>query len=300
MMNLSIFGSSEIIYHHIIAAKKNSFKIFSICTSNKKSKNIKKIAKKFNIKRVYFDWKEFIKASQKNKCSILIAGRIKDNKKILEYCLKLKLKILIEKPVFTKIREFNKFLKYKNEIFVGYNRIYYRNILSIKKKINSKLLSVFIKCPETNKKSIKVNTCHIISILYYLFGNLFLVKKVKNKNSIICIFKNKKKIPIIIYINLKSPDNFSIEFNFQNKRLLLRPIEKLHIYNKLIIKKNLSQKIYQPNILRTISENKFSKEKAGFDLQYSNFKNLIKNKKNFFLNIIDAKKIMSICEKIAN
>ena len=134
MMNLSIFGSSAVIYDHIIAAKKNSFKIFSICTSNKKSKNVKKIAEKFNIKRVFFNWKEFVKESKKNKCSILIAGRIKDNKKILEYCIKLKLKILIEKPVFLKIKEFNKFLKYKNDIFIGYNRIYYQNILAIKKK----------------------------------------------------------------------------------------------------------------------------------------------------------------------
>ena len=295
-MNLSIFGTSDIIYHHITAAKKNSFKIFAICTSNKKSKNIKKLSKKFKIKRIYYDWVNFIKESHKNNCSILIAGRIKDNKKILEYCLKSKskLKILIEKPIFTEITEFNKFLKHKNNIFVGYNRIYYQNILLIKKKIKQNLLSILVKCPETNKKNIKINTCHIISVLYYLFGDLILVKKIKNKNLIICIFKTAKKIPIVIYLNLNSPDNFSIEFNFKNERLLLKPIEKLYVYDKLKVFKNLSSKIYRPNILKVISENDFSKDKDGFYRQYFNFKNFIKKKKNFFLNIIDAKKKMCL------
>ena len=92
-MKLSVFGSSEIIYHHIRAAKKNSFSIFGIYSSNKNSKNVKKIAKKFNIKRIYYDWKSLIKDSSKNNCSVLIAGRIRDNKKILIDALKNNFKI---------------------------------------------------------------------------------------------------------------------------------------------------------------------------------------------------------------
>ena len=51
-IKLSIFGSSEIINHHIKAAKKNSFQIISICTSNKNSKNVSKFQR--NIKLIEF------------------------------------------------------------------------------------------------------------------------------------------------------------------------------------------------------------------------------------------------------
>ena len=64
-IKLSIFGSSEIINHHIKAARKNSFEIFSICTSNKNSKNVLKISKKYKISKVFYNWKAFIKNSKK-------------------------------------------------------------------------------------------------------------------------------------------------------------------------------------------------------------------------------------------
>ena len=81
-MYISIVGSSSIIYHHIQAAKKNSFKIIYIYTSNKDSKNVKKLVKKFKIKKIYYNWKSFVKDSAEKKSSILIAGQISQNKKI--------------------------------------------------------------------------------------------------------------------------------------------------------------------------------------------------------------------------
>lgn len=298
-MKLSVFGSSDIIKHHIKAAKRNSFNIFGIYSSNKKSKNVIELAKKFKIKKIYQDWELLIKDSVENNCSILIAGRIKDNKKILENCLKHDLKVLVEKPVFCGSDEYNNFLKFKKKIFVGYNRIYYKNISKLNKIIlNEKLFNVIVKCPEENQKNILLNSCHIISILYYLCGKIFLIKKVKNKNSIMCFFKTKSNIPIFLNINFGSPDNFLLEFNFKNKRAVLCPIEKLTIYNKLNKIKYRDGNVYKPNILEIVNEYKLSKLKPGFDTQYANFKRFIKNKKSQHINITDAKKIMSICTKI--
>ena len=298
-MRLSIYGTSKIIYHHIKSAKKNSFKIYSICTSNKKSKNIKIIAKKFSIKKIYYNWKKFISDSAKNNSNMLIAGRIKDNRKILKECLKADLKILIEKPLFTKSRKFNEFLKFKKNIFVGYNRIYYQNIYELRKIIQKeKADNIFINCPETNSKNISLNTCHIISIIFYLYGKISLIKKIKNKKSIFCIFKTKKRIPIYININFNSPDNFSFEFNFKNKRVTLKPIEKLMIYKKIEITKLKNENIYNPVISKIIDEYKISKLKPGFDLQYSNFKKFIEGKKCQYITINAAKEIVSICNTI--
>lgn len=300
-MKLSVFGSSEIIYHHIRAAKKNSFSIFGIYSSNKNSKNVKKIAKKFSIKRIYYDWKSLIKDSSKNNCSVLIAGRIKDNKKILIDALKHNFKILIEKPIFTETKTFNKFLKYKKNIFTGYNRIFYTGIAELKKITNiKKTLNINVRCPEINKDNIILNTCHIISIIYYLYGKITLKKKIYNKDYIFCIFQTKNNINIFININYGSPDNFSIEFNFKNNRIVVSPIEELNVYDKLIKRKFKKNNIYIPTISKAINEYKLSNIKPGFDKQYSNFKKFVKNKKSLFMSIADSKEIISICNQIAN
>jgi hypothetical protein len=300
-MKLSVFGSSEIIYHHIEAAKKNSFSIFGIYSSNKNSKNVKKIAKKFNIKRIYYNWKSLIKDSSKNNCSILIAGRIKDNKKILTDALKNNFKVLIEKPIFTEIKTFDRFLKYKKNIFTGYNRIFYTGIAKLKKITDiKKTLNVNIRCPEINKNNIILNTCHIISIIYYLYGKIILKKKIHKKDYIFCIFQTKNKINIFININYSAPDNFSIEFNFKNNRIVVSPIEELKIYNKLIKKKLKKNNIYIPAASKRINEYELSNIKPGFNAQYANFKKFVNNKKSLFISIADAKEIIHICNQIAN
>lgn len=300
-MKLSIFGTSEIINHHIQAAKKNSFEIFSICTSNKNSKNIFKLAKKYKIKNVFFSWKNFLLSSYLNNCSVLIAGRVKDNKKILTYGLKYNLKILIEKPIFFTSKEFNKYLKFKKNIFVGYNRIYFHNVIELKKIVsNNAPHNLVIKCPESKMRNIELNTCHIISIIYFLFGRVNLIKKIKSKESIFCIFKTKKKIPIYFNINFRSPDNFSFEFNFTSKRIKLEPIEISYIFNKLIKKKYRNNIIYTPSASKISSEFRQTKLKPGFELQYKNFKRFIKNQKSKFINIEEAKEIISTCNKITN
>jgi predicted transcriptional regulator len=300
-IKLSIFGSSEIINHHIKAAKKNSFQIFSICTSNKHSKNVIKISKKNQIHKVFYNWKSFIKNSKDNDCNVLICGRIKDNEKILDECLKNNLKVFIEKPVFTKVEMFNKYLKFKDKIFIGYNRVYYKNVLELKKIIlEGELLNISVKCPEINKKNILTNSCHIFSILHYLFGRIKIVKKIKNKDFIICFLKTKKNIPILINFNFNAPDNFSIEINLKNKRVELRPIEKLYIFDKIVKRKYKQNNIIIPNLKKVSNEFKMSNLKPGFELQYKNFKRFLKNLSYEGIKINDAKEIISICQKIAS
>ena len=273
----------------------------SICTSNKNSKNINKLAKKFKINEIFYDWRLFLKNSVENNCCVLIAGRIKDNKKVLSYCVKHNLKILIEKPIFTNSNNFKKFLRFKKDIFVGYNRLYYQNVDKIK-KITSKEdpQNIIIKCPEANLKNITLNTCHVISMIHYIFGSIKLIKKIKNKKSIFCIFMSKKKIPIYIHINFGIPDNFSFEFNFKKKRVVLNPLETLSIYNKLLKKKFKKTNIYYPKISKIMREHEFSKLKPGFDLQYKNFSKFVKGQESKFTNLNTAKEIISICNKITN
>ena len=96
-----------------------------------------------NIKRIYYDWKSLIKDSSKNNCSILIAGRIKDNKKILIDSLKNNFKVLIEKPIFTETKTFDRFLKYK--MFIHAFGVYsYIRILEKTQNISWLVLNCFV------------------------------------------------------------------------------------------------------------------------------------------------------------
>ena len=99
---------------------------------------------------------------------------------------------------------------------------------------------------------------------------------------------------------MNSPDNFSIEFNFKKKRIVLNPIEKLTIYDRLDKIKYKNTNIYKPHISRIINEYKLSDLKPGFDNQYKNFKSFIKNKKNKRVDIKDSREIISICNLISN
>ena len=63
MHKLSIIGSSRIVEEHIKVAKKAGFKIYSICSTNKKSKNLLKLKKQYKINKIFYDWKKATKVS---------------------------------------------------------------------------------------------------------------------------------------------------------------------------------------------------------------------------------------------
>ena len=91
---ISFIGTSRITEHHIKAAKKSGFKILAISSSRLKSEHLKSIAKKNNIKNIFYSYKKCIEFSnkQKNIC-YAITCKLSDNKKILNELTKYKKKI---------------------------------------------------------------------------------------------------------------------------------------------------------------------------------------------------------------
>lgn len=64
---ISFIGTSRITEHHIKAAKRNGFKILAISSSRLKSKYLKNIAKRNNIKNIFYSYKKCIEFSNKQK-----------------------------------------------------------------------------------------------------------------------------------------------------------------------------------------------------------------------------------------
>ena len=294
---LTIIGTSRITEHHIISAQKNGFKIIALSSTREKSNYLEKLSKKFNIKKKFYNFKDSIEYTEKVKnAAYIITCKTIDNYKILKALKKSKKKILIEKPIFENFLDFKKINFLKKNIFTGYNRIYYRNIIFLK-KILSKKKNLLIRAtvPENSINDINKNSCHLISILYSLFGHIKTNKIIKNKNYIIC-YMSCKQGEIVIFLNFKSSENTEIKINDEKKIYTLSPLEKLTIYNKIIIKNNNGVNSYHPNIQKVKIEN--MNFKPGFDKQYKEFKKFIKGKALPKANITASKEITKLCNKI--
>ena len=255
MNYIAFIGTSRIINDHILASKKNKFKIVAICGVRKKSKFLKIIAKRNNINNVFDSLKKFIIFTQKYKnISYIVAPKISYNERILNELIKYKNKILIEKPISKNEKKIKFLINYKKQIFVGYNRVYYENIKFLKKKLSGKK-NIIVRCniPEKNLKNININSCHIISILLHLFGNLKFKLLDKGKKFIFCLLYNSK-VKIFINFIFTSPENFSISIN-ENKTLYqLKPIEKLSVYDSIKVFTKGNENFYLPKIKKTINE----------------------------------------------
>lgn len=294
---LTIIGTSRITEHHIISAQKNGFKIIALSSTREKSNYLEKLSKKFNIKKKFYNFKDSIEYTEKVKnAAYIITCKTIDNYKILKALKKSKKKILIEKPIFENFLDFKKINFLKKNIFTGYNRIYYRNIIFLK-KILSKKKNLLIRAtvPENSINDINKNSCHIVSILYSLFGHIKTNKVIKNKNYIIC-YMSCKQGEIVIFFNFKSSENTEIKINDEKKIYTLSPLEKLTIYNKIIIKNINGVNSYHPNIQKVKIEN--MNFKPGFDKQYKEFKKFIKGKALPKANITASKEITKLCNKI--
>ena len=178
--------------------------------------------------------------------------------------------------------------------------MFYKNIIYLKTKLK-KPDNVIIKCPETSKKNILLNSVHVISVLFFLFGELRILDKKKYKNSLFVYLKSKQNIPIYLFFNFNASENFSIEFYDKNQRFLLKPLENLYVYKGMQVKKNSSNKNlldYVPRVKYYKSEMSFNKFKPGFLNQMNAFKKFLKNKGKIQNNLIFAKKTMLLAKKI--
>jgi hypothetical protein len=227
----------------------------------------------------------------------LVAPRIQDTFKIIKYITKYKLPIFTEKPISLKMSELQYLKKFSNYIFVGYNRIFFNNVNFLSKiNINNSIIS--INCPEINKINFLKNSCHIISIILFLFKKITLIKRITNANYILCCFKTKKNNIIILNILFKTPTNFSINIKSKNYEIMMRPIEKLFLYNSLKVKKIKNLYEYQQKL--KIKKDELShKNKPGFFNQYKEFKSsILKGEMHQTANIFFANNVMQLAKNI--
>ena len=299
-MNIIIIGTSSIVEHHINCFLKINFKILAICTLNKNSSKHIYLQNKYKIRYSFNNLSQLLNLLKKHKnYCFFLAPRIKDTKFVLEKCLPYKKKIFVEKPVSTSLIFLKKLQKYKKYIFVGYNRIFYTSIVELKKTLNySNNLFIEASCSEKNKQDILTNSCHIISIIINIFGNIKITKIIRNKNYIFAYASDKKKNLFLFKFNFNSSENFYLKIIDKRKVYKLKPLENFTLYNGLKLETNKGLNYYIPVIKKNKNEILNSKFKPGFLRQAKLFKKFLNKKIKIENDIIFAYKVMKVCKKI--
>jgi len=266
------FGNQAVEYANVL--KYFNINIKSACVTSLK-KNKEKL-NKFKIKYRYNNIKIALKEKKYNSVFVFLPWNIIE-KKIIYIIKNTKKNIYCEKPIALSLKKLKKISavskKYNNNLYILYNRRYYKNYSIIEKKINKntkfeayipeKINSTLKKIDKRLKGKVKYHlTSHWLDFFLTLTKQNFL-KLSKKKN--LFIFENKKlENKIIIHPNGKG----YIKANFKSKNFLL----KLNSLEKLTIKNIKNNKII--NYFNEHNQNKF---KPGV---HNLLKNILYKKKN--------------------
>ncbi len=291
-MRLGVIGAGKIVPFHLEAAIEAGFSLQSI-VATKNSTNAKHISEEFNFKKCFSDLSGF-KSGFNELDAILIASEASTLLPILSEVASEGLPILIEKPIFTERAQLNLAGNVVNpeKIFVGYNRRFYRTILEIKNFITDNPLAIVkfsipelsgarLNSSESIKKTLVENAVHMLDLAQYFFGtNALSLNKLDEatvKSDYIRVsFSDDNFKYCELFFGYS--DNYAIEVLANGKRVQIKPLEILKIYDEMEVlqpDRNFQFKRYLPKVSSEISgqviEN--SEFKPGFELMHKEFIN---------------------------
>ena len=304
-MKVGYIGSGPISDFHLAALKNNNFFISAI-GSQKYSENCRKFAKKLNISKYFCEggWEEVL---SKDLDAYIICIHPKGTYEVVMKALDTGKPIFIEKPISFNLEQIIRIQNHKNSknIFVGYNRRFYRTTKELRDFcFASDGGTIIANIPESKFGLINFlkNGCHIINTLQYLIGDFILLEKniklTSDKSDIEYLSALYKNDNWSILLNAHSliPSNFYITVNSGNKVCELRPIEKFSCYEGMQkIEPSAKEPIrkYIPNLKYSIVEDSFYK--PGFDLMYKNFYLFINNQDCSYCSIDEAVSTLKYC-----
>ena len=304
-MNVGYIGSGPISDFHLEAMRFHNIDISAIGT-RRLSENCKTFAKKHNLDNYFCEggWEEVL---SKDVDAFVICINPSGTYEVLMKALDTQKPIFIEKPISFKLDEIIEINNHRNSenIFVGYNRRFYKTTEELRKFCDSSNGGTIIaNIPDSihGLKQFIENGSHIVDTIRYLIGDFCLKDKIIKFNndktdidSISAICKNEKW-SILINAHSMIPSNFYITVNSGKNVSELKPIEQFNFYEGMaVIEPTIEEPIrkYIPKLKYTFVEN--SNLKPGFELMYSNFKLFVENKDCKFCNIEDAKNTLKLC-----
>ena len=201
----------------------------------------------------------------------IISIKVENTLEVLEKILEKGKPVLVEKPINFSFKPLEKIKnnRFVENIFVGYNRRYYKTSITLKKLCDSSSGgTVLVNIPDScyGIRQFISNGCHMIDLARYLLGDFEIVNKIIKPNSekndidyFSALCKNKKWT-IIFNAHSLLPSNFSISVNSDKNVFELKPIEKLTIYEGMQIVEPTKEdplRKYVPKVKYSLTEDSF-------------------------------------------
>ena len=304
-MKVGYIGCGPISEFHLAAMKANGFEVSAIGT-RKQSKSCERFAEKNNLKNYFCEegWEEVL---TKDVDAYVICINPTGTFDVVMKALDKNKPIFIEKPVSFKLDQIINIRKHKysKNIFVGFNRRFYKTTELLKNFCDSSRGGTIIaNIPDSisGLKQIIENGSHIIDTIRFLIGEYELIDKTFRLNqdesdidSLSAIFKNEKW-DILVNAHSLIPSNFYITFNSGKNVCELKPIEQFNYYEGMeVIEPTIEVPIrkYIPKLKNSFVEN--NEYKPGFDFMYKNFRLFVEKKSCMKCNIEDAEKTLNLC-----
>ncbi len=304
-MNVGYIGSGPLSNFHIPALKNNRFNIKALGTTEN-SESSRKLCEKYELIDKYCKggWEEVLNFDLD---AFVICIKIENTLDILEKILEKGKPILVEKPISFSLKALERIKKnrFKDNIFVAYNRRYYKTCIELRELCkNSAGGTVLVNIPDSEYgiKQFIANGCHMVNLTRYLLGDFEIVNKIIKPNSkkndvdyFAALCKNEKWT-IVFNAHSLIPSNFSISINTDKNVFDLKPIEKLTIYEGMeIIEPTKEEPLrkYVPKVKYSFTED--SLYKPGFDLMYKNFRLFIENRNYNYCNFSEAYATLQTC-----
>ena len=269
--NIGFIGCGNIAHFHIAVLKELNQNIVAV-SARKNSPNIVPFSNKYGINRKYTDWQKMVENERIDALWVMASWSEMD--KLLIPLIKTGLPLFLEKPVALSSKKIKEAIteheKTGQYIQVGYNRRFYPFIDEIKSTIKkSKLRSIIVEIPESiDLKNIELaqklwlmNSSHMIDLILFFVGDL----NIKYKNNLVlsndeipssynAILETEQGVPVHLSAEWNTANNFGITFLVDNKRIVLKPLEKTTIYKGFDIVEPTKQSPLRQYLPKKISE----------------------------------------------
>jgi len=318
-IRIGFIGSGAISRSHIIAAQSAGFSATGVCATDF-SESARNLSTEFEGLNYYSSLDIFLETKFDAICILLNTDvSLQIYKKVIA---KQDIPILIEKPV-TQSSIFltkNIDLDRKNTL-VGYNRRFYSSVAEIKNYLQiTQNVQSHWNIPEisweenatasTREHFLMENSVHILDLFLYLLGSPSESSFFSHRRSNFLQYSSSvHKFPngnvATLNLNFGTPDNTAVSFYAPGSHCLLKPIELVSKYSKIITKPasvDMPFKKYIPNQENVWEISEYDlKYKPGFHYQYLEFMDIFKgNPRKIGASLRDAFNVLKFAENIKN
>lgn len=315
-MKLGIVGAGSVVPFHIDAAIEVGFIPTAIC-GKYGSVNAKRISETYNSLSYVESFSELMRTDLD---AILIATTSSSLLPILLEAIKMKIPILVEKPVTTNVDAFNEIPPSAyDRIIVGYNRRHYPAVREFKERMELEeggLIQILVPELATNplanegvrRSALLENATHIFDLADFIFGPPVITdKKYLNDKSgkkfIQANFSSGESRFGTITISFGVPESPKISFWTGSKSFELSPIEQLRVSIGMErIEPSLRQPIarYVKQYSNSTAATENPNLKPGFLGQYLEFFSLAQGKRvaHDSATIVSAQRAVSLAQTL--